>query len=595
MNIAKKSLFCAGICAALSSACTAQSVRYWLSYQDTASASLNAKAKGDELQHHTNIYGLTSVAVGVMATANTDGLYDSGGIMFCFDSAYTNGTGQYANKAAWDAASLDKIFNAASLSGTNLILGTNLPGVNSGGADVLVNVAKQGTSVYSGCAGAGTSSRPAGAWIPFSFGSGNRLKLLAGQTVLLATITLGTDQNKLAMFGNYGAVDYETGLMIFGLPGAASRSTVLNGAGGSVYAMTKKYSVGMENIGEPPTANPDVFNVVEDNVLAVDAPGVLANDVDPNMGDRLRMEIVSMPSHAASFTFDPIGVFSYTPQPNYSGTDTFTYRAVNRQKFSSGVTTATINVAPVNDAPTLKAIPDIYTVEQQIVKFSAKASDPDLPNDTLTFSLENASSGATIGALDGKFSWTPSHEQAPGDYTFKVKVADSGTPSLSAERSVRVVVLPIGTASAIAGTVSLQNYVGWVTGEKVTFELRTAQGAFVELIPNISLGPNSSFSIMSNHVGTYTLVARGRTWLGEAKYSVVLSGSSTATVNFSLMNGDVNGDNYVGTDDYLMLSDAFDSSIGDPNFEPNADLNGDGYVGTDDYLILNNNFDQSGM
>lgn len=595
MNILGRSLFCAGICASLSSACTAHSVRYWLSYQDANAAALNAKSVGDELRQTVIVLGLSSITVGVMATATSDGLYDSGGVMFCFDSAYTNGTGKYASKAAWDAATLDQVFNLASLGSANLTWGKQLPGVNAGGFNVLVDAVPKGASAYSGSAGDGTSTRPAGVWAPFWFGSGNRLNLIAGQTVMLAAIKVSVDVSQLYLFGNYGWVDYETGLMIFGLPGADSRSTFLTGTNGSVPAITSKHSVGFESFGTtPPTAMPDVFNMTEDTVLTVAAPGVLANDTDPDYRDRLRMEIVTMPSHAASFTFDPIGVFTYTPQPNFSGVDTFTYRAVDHHKDSSAVTTSTINVAPVNDAPTLKPIPDVYTVEQQVVQFRAKASDPDLPNDVLTFSLENAPTGANIGSHDGKFSWTPTHSQAPGDYTFKVKVADNGTPGLTAERSVRVVVLPLGTASAISGTVALQDFSGPVAGEKVSFELRTALGAFVELIPNISLGPDGTFSIMSNNIGSYTLVARGRTWLGEAKYSVLLSGSSTAQVDFSLINGDVNGDNTIGTDDYLVLNDAFDSSIGDLRFDENADLNGDGYVGTDDYLILNNYFDQSG-
>lgn len=72
------------------------------------------------------------------------------------------------------------------------------------------------------------------------------------------------------------------------------------------------------------------------------------------------------------------------------------------------------------------------------------------------------------------------------------------------------------------------------------------------------------------------------------------SGSNVGVGTINLVAGDLTGDNYVGTDDYLVLNDTFDLSTGDPNFAAVADMTGDGYVGTDDYLLLSNNFDTFG-
>lgn len=82
-------------------------------------------------------------------------------------------------------------------------------------------------------------------------------------------------------------------------------------------------------------------------------------------------------------------------------------------------------------------------------------------------------------------------------------------------------------------------------------------------------------------------------WLSQVAEPTTLA-DGNVVYHFSLLNGDCNGDNYIGTDDYLILNAAFDTSVGDAGFDPRADLNGDGYVGTDDYLILNENFDKSG-
>ena len=75
---------------------------------------------------------------------------------------------------------------------------------------------------------------------------------------------------------------------------------------------------------------------------------------------------------------------------------------------------------------------------------------------------------------------------------------------------------------------------------------------------------------------------------------LVRPGGPVSGLNVSLINGDCDGDNTIGTDDYLLLNGAFDTVPGDALFDARADLNGDESVGTDDYLILNAVFDTSG-
>ena len=76
--------------------------------------------------------------------------------------------------------------------------------------------------------------------------------------------------------------------------------------------------------------------------------------------------------------------------------------------------------------------------------------------------------------------------------------------------------------------------------------------------------------------------------------AVILTVLGTNTFSPSLINGDCDNNNLINTDDYLILSGAFDTLEGDPGYEANADLNLDDIVNTDDYLILSNNFDLVG-
>ncbi len=93
--------------------------------------------------------------------------------------------------------------------------------------------------------------------------------------------------------------------------------------------------------------------------------------------------------------------------------------------------TITVTVYEVNEAPVLAAIGDKEVEELSELAFTATASDADLPPQTLTFTLEDGDAGevptgASITA-GGAFSWTPTEEQAPGEYTFDVCVSDAKT------------------------------------------------------------------------------------------------------------------------------------------------------------------------
>ncbi len=95
------------------------------------------------------------------------------------------------------------------------------------------------------------------------------------------------------------------------------------------------------SVNQAPVANNDTYSTAEDTPITVPAPGVLANDTDAD-GNPLTASVVagSGPAHG-TLAFNPNGAFSYTPAANYTGTDTFTYKA------SDG--TAQSNPATVDD------------------------------------------------------------------------------------------------------------------------------------------------------------------------------------------------------------------------------------------------------
>ncbi len=97
-----------------------------------------------------------------------------------------------------------------------------------------------------------------------------------------------------------------------------------------------------------PVANDDDLSVDEDAILSFTLQDVLGNDTDLD-GDNLIPTLVTNPSNGI-LAQQPDGSFSYTPNTNFHGTDSFTYR-VNDGTEDSNIATVNILVNPVNDIP----------------------------------------------------------------------------------------------------------------------------------------------------------------------------------------------------------------------------------------------------
>jgi VCBS repeat-containing protein len=99
--------------------------------------------------------------------------------------------------------------------------------------------------------------------------------------------------------------------------------------------------------GASPIAVDDAYAFGEDAVLVVAGPGVLANDSGAP-GSALTAELLAGPAHG-TLALNTDGSFTYTPEADYFGTDSFTYRALD----GAAAATATVQlvIAAVNDAP----------------------------------------------------------------------------------------------------------------------------------------------------------------------------------------------------------------------------------------------------
>ncbi len=170
----------------------------------------------------------------------------------------------------------------------------------------------------------------------------------------------------------------------------------------------------------PPTAVGDAFITDEDSELT---GNVLANDTDLD-GDTLSASLLSSPSNG-TLSLSADGTFTYVPNENFNGDDSFTYQALDGLGgFSQGV--ATITVTPVNDAPTA-VVDEASTKENTTVFINVAANDFDVDGNLVpesTVLIADPSNGTIVNTDNGVFSYTP-NANFVGDDSFTYQIADT--------------------------------------------------------------------------------------------------------------------------------------------------------------------------
>ena len=120
-----------------------------------------------------------------------------------------------------------------------------------------------------------------------------------------------------------------------------------------------------------PVGGGDTASSADGAAVTVAAPGVLANDSDPDGDVPLTSVSATAPGHGTvSLATD--GGFTYTPDPGYGGTDTFTYIARDAEGAESSPITVTVTVTA---APVPVALPGSASV----VEGNAGSTTVDVP------------------------------------------------------------------------------------------------------------------------------------------------------------------------------------------------------------------------
>ncbi|HEY0156896.1 MAG TPA: Ig-like domain-containing protein [Thermoanaerobaculia bacterium] len=257
---------------------------------------------------------------------------------------------------------------------------------------------------------------------------------------------------------------------------------------------------------DAPIVADDAYPVAEGGTLNVPAPGVLANDVDPD-GDPITAVLVSGPAHASSFTFNADGSFSYTHDSSETLTDSFTYQATDGSATST-VATVNITITPVNDAPV--AVNDTYPVnEGGTINYAAPgvlANDTDSDGPAMAAVLVSGPSHAASFVLnaDGSFVYVHDGSETTSD-SFTYKANDGTLDSNVATASI--VVTPVNDAPLANNDGPFTAAEGGSTGGSVLTNDTDAENDSLTAV--LVSGPSNASSFSLNPDGTFTYTHNG--------------------------------------------------------------------------------------
>jgi VCBS repeat-containing protein len=268
-------------------------------------------------------------------------------------------------------------------------------------------------------------------------------------------------------------------------------------------------------VNDAPVASPVTLAAgTEDSSYTIASAALLAGVVDID-GPSLSITAVGILSGGGAIVDNHNGTFSYTPAPNYSGPVVFSYTASDGTLSASS--TATVNIAGVNDAPTL-TIAEFAVSEGGTVVLGAAnigVSDPD--STSFTFAVSNVTHGTFQTTADG-IHWTNANafttaELSAGHVRF---VHDGGelAPTFSIRANDGAAIN--NQSNVLAGSVTFANVND--TPAITNLALTISEGGTVVLgASNIGVTDpdNNSFVFTASNVshGTFEITTDGSTWV----------------------------------------------------------------------------------
>jgi len=296
--------------------------------------------------------------------------------------------------------------------------------------------------------------------------------------------------------------------------------TVKDGKGG---VDTATVNVTVTAVNDAPVAQTGIVTTTaEDNSVT---GSVTSSDVD---GGTPNYSVSGNPANG-SVTMNPDGTYTYTPNANFNGSDSFDY-TVNDGKGGVDTATVNINVTAVNDAPVAASATFTGLEDAAAISGTLTATDVD-SGDTQTFTLgSNPSNGNVTLNANGTFDYVP-NANFNGTDSFQYIVTDAAGATSIATATVTVTAVddaPVAADSfaaadegdaVITGAVSATD----IDSASITF-------AVVGTAPaGLAFNNNGTFSFNPSNPA-YNSLAAGQVQTLTVNFTATATGQSDAGV-----------------------------------------------------------------
>ena len=236
--------------------------------------------------------------------------------------------------------------------------------------------------------------------------------------------------------------------------------------------------------------------------------------------DNLTYQVTSQPSNGKLLGSPPIRTLTYTPNTDYSGIDSFTFKANDGFLDSNiAIVSIKVNIPPVATDVTAE------TQEDKAVSVILAATDND--NDSLTFSLVIYPKNGTASISGSNLTYTPKTDYNGKD-TFLFLAKDAAAISNTASVSIDVIAVndtPIANSQSITTSEDTTSPITLtasdIDGDKLNYSIisNPNKGTLTGKLPKLTYAPDTNFT----GDDTFTFVARD-----------TVSVSQTATVNITV-------------------------------------------------------------
>jgi VCBS repeat-containing protein len=436
-----------------------------------------------------------------------------------------------------------------------------------------------------------------------------------GDTLSLNTTPVTDANNGTLILNTDGTFTYTPNEHFHGVDSFVYEVTDGNGATAQATV-----NITVDSVADTPIANADTYNVSEDGSLSATLiNGVLVNDSDGD-GDTLTVNVVPVidVSHGI-LVLSADGTFTYTPDANFHGVDSFTY-AIDDGNGNTSQAVVNITVDPVADIP--EANTDSYVILEDSVLNTTLlngvlANDSDIDGDTLSLNttpVTDANNGTLILNTDGTFTYTPNeHFHGVDSFVYEVTDGNGGTAQATVNITVDSVAdTPVANADTYNVSEDGSLSTTLINGVLVNDSDGDGDTLTVNVVPVIDVS-HGILVLSADGTFTYTPDANfhgidsftyeiddGNGGVAQATATITVTGvtdlttdseneivdednplASTVTTGDSTTSGGALSYSLVSGPSHGTFSSAINPVTGAYTYQPNAD-----YVGSDSFQYL---------